>query len=261
VPVGSHYDSAAQLTSNTSGERPWNLISRSHFIGYDINEAFLVRAGRLNLPFGIRMPEHTMWVRDQTRTSRESQQDHGVALDYSAGRIRGEIMGILGNYQVRPDKFRERGYSLYAEYLLGLHSAIGVSSLITHAKEDLNLSNGKPLTRQAHGLTGRYAPVQPVVLLAEADLLLSDQTTAGYVGMLQADYEFAQGFHAMLTGEILDAGRPNGTTVNAPGLGEPKLGGWITFDWFFFTHFDARIDLVARRNEAPTLLSQIHYYF
>jgi hypothetical protein len=216
----------------------------------------------LNLPFGVRMPEHTMWVRFNTRTSRESQQQHGVALSYSKGRIRGELMGILGNYQVRPDRFRERGYSLYGEYLLGTHAAVGVSSLITHAGDDISATvSGKPVTRQAHGLTGRYSPVEPIVLLAEADVLLSDQATAGYVGMLQGDYEFAQGFHAMLTGELLDGGRPTGVTANSPGQGEPKFGGWITFDWFFFTHFDARLDFILRKNEQPTFLSQLHYYF
>src|SRR5262249_28382503 len=97
-------------------------------------------------------------------------------------------------------------------------------------------------------------------ILAEMDLLLSNQTTAGYVGMLQGDYEFVQGVHAMLTGEILDAGRLNGTSANAPGAGEPKLGGWVTLNWFFFTHFDARVDLVVRKLEPVTILSQIHMY-
>src|ERR1051325_5467363 len=112
VEAGSQYGRAAQITSNLGNpsdphNRPPNLISRNFFIGYDISDAFLVRAGRLNLPFGIRMPEHTMWVRNATSTSRESQQQWGVALDYSAGRVRGEVMGIAGNYQIRPDKFRE----------------------------------------------------------------------------------------------------------------------------------------------------------
>ncbi len=248
---------AAQITKgNNDGD--WDAVSRSHWIGYQFNDAFMLRAGRMNLPFGIRMPEHTMWVRTATRTDRESAQQHGVALDYSAGRVRGQIMGILGNYQISPDAYRDRGYSLYGEYLLAPRAAIGVSSKVTHAKTDR--FDALPETRQAHGLTGRWAPVTPVVLLAEADLLVSDQATTGYTGMLQADYEIIQGLHGMLTGELQDTGRLS-NSPSGIGAGKSQLGGWITLSWFFFTHFDARVDFVMRQNVAPTLLSQIHWYF
>lgn len=269
VPVGARQGAAAQVTSNTTGERPWNMVSRSHWIGYDVTDDILIRAGRMNLPFGIRMPEHTMWVRDATRTDRESSQQHGVAIDYNSGHFRGQLMGILGNFQMSPDKYRERGYSLYGEYLFTPRLGIGVSSLITHADADRFLVS-VPLTRQAHGLTARYSPIVPLAILAEADVLLSDQTSAGYAGMLQADYEIVQGLHGMLTGEIVDYGKLNsipgaapGTPPpeSAPGAGEPKLGGWISLAWFFFTHFDARIDFVVHKDEPARLYSQIHWYF
>jgi hypothetical protein len=261
VTSGSQQAHAAQLTSNTSSDpeaRPWNLLSRSHWIGYDVTDDILVRAGRMNLPFGIRQPEHTMWVRSATRTDRESAQDHGVAIDYNHGHWRGQLMGVLGNFQISPDKYRDRGYALYGEYLFEPRLGVGLSSEVLHAEMDKVYS--VPITRQAHGLTGRYSPIVPVAILAEADVLFSDQTTAGYVAMLQADYEFVQGVHAMLTGEIVDAGRRNSGSASK-GAGEAKLGGWITLSWFFFTHFDARIDLVAHQDEPLTLLSQIHWYF
>jgi hypothetical protein len=261
VPFNSPYATAAQITKNNAGNQ-YNAVSRSHWIGYDITDDILVRAGRLNLPFGMRIPEHVMWVRSATRTDRESSQQHGVAVSYSAGRIRGELMGILGNYQISPDKFRERGYSLYAEYLLGLRAALGVSSLVTHAEDDRFLQNDKPLTRQAHGLTARLVPVSPVAILAEADVLASNQTSLGYAGFVQADYEFVQGLHAMGTGEIRDAGKSNAAgTASAVGTGKPQPGGWLTFGWFFFTHFDARVDLVFRQGLPTTVQSQLHYYF
>lgn len=251
---------AAQITTNDAGE--FNLLSRSHWIGYDITDNILLRAGRMNLPFGIRLPEHVMWAREGTRTDRESQQQHGVALAYSGGDWRGEVMGILGNFQLGPDKYRERGYSAHVEYLVAPKLGVGISSLITHAKED-RLTTGSSNTRQAHGVTARYSPVRPLTFLLEADYLLSTQRRPGYVGMLQADLEFAQGFHAMVTGEVLDAGKPTIAPGIEPakGAGKAKLGAWITFNWFFYTHFDARIDLLVREEEQVTLLSQLHYYF
>jgi nicotinamide mononucleotide transporter PnuC len=36
-------------------------------------------------------------------------QQHGVAVAYSGERVRGEILGIAGNYQIQPDDYRQRG--------------------------------------------------------------------------------------------------------------------------------------------------------
>jgi hypothetical protein len=260
VPAGSVYAKAAQITEN-NGDNQFNLISRSHWIGYDISDHVLVRAGRLNLPFGVRIPEHVMWTRVATRTDREHSQEHGLALDYYEGRFRGELMGILGNYQISPDKYRERGYSLYGEYFLSPHAAIGLSSLITHAASDYQLPGSPENTRQAHGLTGRIAPITPLAILIEGDALLSSISKVGYVGMLQADYELIQGLHFMATGEILDNGKLNAAPDSVTGFGKPQLGGWLSAGWFFFTHFDARVDIVVRQNTPTTLQAQMHYYF
>lgn len=259
VPAGSPYAKAAQITKN-NGDNQFNLISRSHWIGYDFSDHVLLRAGRMNLPFGVRIPEHVMWARTATRTDREHSQQHGVALDYYEGRFRAELMGIVGNYQISPDKFRERGYSLYGEYLLSPHAAVGISSLVTHASADYQLAGTPENTRQAHGLTGRIAPVAPLALLIEGDALLSSVAGVGYVGMLQADYELIRGLHLMGTGEIQDSGKPNGGAATT-GAGQPQLGGWLSVGWFFFTHLDARVDLVVRQDTPTTLQSQIHYYF
>lgn len=260
VPPTSPYAKAAQVTSNNDGEQ-FNLLSRSHWVGLDLGDAWLLRAGRMNLPFGVRIPEHVMWVRNATRTDRESAQQHGLALAYSAGKIRGEVMGIAGNYQISPDKYRERGYSAYGEYLLAPRAAVGISSLVTNAKEDRILLNGEGNTRQAHGVMARVGVLPPLSVLAEADVLLSTTRDVGYVGMVQADYEFAQGLHAMVTGEALDAGKPTNAVDKTPGAGEPRFGGWLSFGWFFFTHFDMRADLVFRQEAPVTFQSQLHYYF
>jgi hypothetical protein len=261
VPAGSQYAKPAQITQN-NGDNQWNLISRSHWIGYDISDHMLLRAGRLNLPFGIRIPEHVMWARVATNTDREHSQEHGLAFDYYEGRFRGEVMAILGNYQISPDRFRERGYSLYGEYLLGPRAAVGVSSLITHTAADYLLAGSPENTRQAHGLTGRVSPWTPLVFLVEGDALLSTQTNVGYVGMFQTDIEAVRGLHFMETLELLDNGKSKAAgATTVPGSGQAQFGDWLSINWFFFTHFDARVDIVFRQATPTTLQSQIHYYF
>ncbi len=230
-----------------------NIVSRVHWLGFDFgDQAFLLRAGRLNVPFGIRNNEHNSFVRVETRVDLNSGQQDGVALAYTGDRLRGELMGILGNYQLFPDEARERGYSGYLEVAVTPRAALGVSSLITHAAKDrfFNAEN----TRQAHGIFARYAPVRPVVLLMEADLSLQNPangpSSTGYVGFLQIDTELIQGVHLAPWFEILDERRDgNG----------PTLGAWLSADWFFAPHTDLRLDFFEYRFPAGPIRTSLGF--
>jgi len=239
-----------------------NIVSRTHWVGVDIGQDrnWQLRGGRMNMPFGIRTVEHTLWVRSTTRTDTAYSQQHGASLVYNGADLRGEIMLIAGNFQLAPDQFRERGYSGYLEYAASQQLAFGVSSLVARASKD-RLS-GQSLVRHAHGMFGRYNPVKPLVLLAEADLLAAAEeaqtTTTGYVGMLQADAEVTQGLHIMATGEVLKAPGDYGTSA----------GLWGSVVWFFLPHFDTRVDVVwqtSPRRDLPSsettmLLAQLHAF-
>ena len=125
----------AQLTQLTHSKTGFDtLVSREHWIGVDLGEdkQFLLRAGRIDLPFGIRNDEHDLLVRSTatTRTNLNESQQHGVAFNYNGAVVRGEIMALLGNYQLNPDVFRERGYAGYLEVLVAQSMAVGASSLV-----------------------------------------------------------------------------------------------------------------------------------
>ena len=258
VGLGSPYARAAQVTRGQGDQ--WNLLSRTHYLGYDLSGALTVRAGRLNLPFGVRIPEHTMWVRQATRTDRESAQQDGVALAFNGETLRGELMVIAGNYQVNPDKYRERGYSLYAEYLTSPRTAIGISSLVTSAQKDRITLDPKVL-RQAHGAFIRNAFSDNVVLLAEADGLITTDHDPGYVGFAQLDFEATQGLHLMATGEVLDKGYDRLVGgARALGNGQLQLGAWGSVDWFCLPHVEVRADLFSRQGDEVTVLGQLHVF-
>ncbi len=239
-----------------------NLVSREHWLGVDLGEdkEFLLRAGRINLPFGVRSIEHTLWARSSTRTDLDSTAQHGLSLAYSGTTLRGELMAVLGNYQIGPDDFRERGYSAFAEIAVGEHAAIGASSLLTYAARDirLNVSN----LRQAHGLMARYSPVEPLVFMAEGDVLVAIPgdlgTLVGFTAMLQGDLEPIQGVHLMLTGEAVDEGNEGD---------KPSIGGWATINWFFAPHADIRLDGISKLLwtgtayvTGVTLDAQLHFW-
>ena len=246
--------------SNGSGAAlAGSFISREHWLGYGLsNDRFLLRVGRVNLPFGVRSIEHTLWVRRATRTDLNDTQQHGVALAFDGSGIRAEIMAIAGNYQIRPDAYRERGYSLSVEYAAAARLALGVSSLATHAARDLLLK--APNTRQAHGLFARYAPWKPLVLIGEGDVLVQhtpgSAKLVGLASMLQADVEPVQGLHFMLTGETY-----------TPGKQAQSYGGWLGSAWFFAPHADVRVDFMRRseifgpmRVPVTAAMAQLHVY-
>ncbi|MCC6897997.1 MAG: hypothetical protein IT377_03425 [Polyangiaceae bacterium] len=261
--AGSSHGRAALVTRGDDGQL--NLVSRTHWLGLDLDSRreVLLRAGRLNVPFGLRISEHVMWVREATRTDRESDQQHGVALAYSGDAVRGEVMAIAGNYQLTPDRYRERGYSLYLEGFASSSLAVGASHLFTVAQADrLSLEQGETL-RGAHGLFARWSPLRPLVVMAEANGLKSSRRDLGYVGFVQADYELTQGLHLGATGEALDAGRVRQTgpdQAKIPGAGEPRFGGWLTTTWYFLPHCDLRVDAIARQNADFMLMSQLHVF-
>jgi len=249
-----------------------NLVSREHWIGVDLGDdkQFLLRAGRIDLPFGIRFDEHDLLVRS-TQTTRtninESQQD-GVAFSYSGEIVRGEIMAILGNYQINPDIVRERGYSGFVEFKLGERTAFGLSSLVTYAGEDY-LTHNPHTIRQVHGLFTRVVPKwEPLVILAEVDALVTTSdapgngtstTSPGMVGALQLDLEPTQGVHAVVTGETLVQ---NNDPMGGPGLTK-IYGGWFGALWFFAPHADVRFDCVVESMSGAAsiyLLPQLHIY-
>jgi hypothetical protein len=259
--IGYASHSSAPLTRQawiTSSETGLNLVSREFWLGLDLaDRTMLVRAGRLNLPFGLRNIEHNAWVRMVTNTDINQDQQYGASFAYSRDPYRLEVMAIIGNFQIHPSQAREGGYTGYFEYSFVPHLAAGLSSTITHAVQDPALATSA--TRQAHGLFARYAPVEPVVVLAEADLLLLNpgnaNATAGGTGWLQIDYEPVQGLHFDVAGETVFP-----TIFEAGG----DLGGWLTAWWFFFPHFDLRADVIWRGGGgAPTTVSylgQINWY-
>ncbi|APR84443.1 Hypothetical protein A7982_09792 [Minicystis rosea] len=254
----------AALPANITSRTEHNLSSREHWVGVDLGEdkQFLLRAGRLNIPFGIRTNEHEMLTRSSrvTRTNVNESQQHGIALSYSGQSVRGEVMAILGNYQLNPDKYRERGYAGFVEFAPKEKLSVGVSSMVTYAKEDLQLGMSN-MIRQVHGAFLRASPVTPLVLMAEADAVLftsGSTTSAGFVSTVQADVEPIQGLHFLATGE---------TWLQSdliPGQLSKSFSGWATALWFFAPHADLRFDFVAYsvmdQKVSVYLLPQLHLY-
>jgi hypothetical protein len=272
VKAGSPHARAAQITTNQGDG--YRLLSRTHWLAFDFGDgSHTIRAGRMNLPFGLRIPEHTSRIRERTETDRESDQQHGLALSMNFEKLRFELMGIAGNYQSSPDSFRERGYSGFLELMIGDTAAFGISSLTTFAKNDrFAPEENRPTMRQAHGLFTRVGVVKELAVLAEFDAVDRSRKELGYAGFLQLDFEPAQGLHFIGTLEAANTGYPSnpqtgelmmGVPVKqkrVPSTGELQLGYWIGAQWFFAPHFDVRVDAIFRKGDPMQVMSQLHVY-
>ncbi len=268
VSVGFAHQGA--LASAITSRPQDNLVSREHWAGVSLaDDTMLLRAGRIFTPFGVRGIEHTLWTRTSTRTDINDTAQHGVALAYNGEKWRGEGMALLGNYQVHPDVYRERGGAGFLEYSVAPKATLGVNALFTTAELDASLF--VPRRRGAAGLMGRASPTHRLVLMAEASALFDKQTgettkvcndatvRVGGVAALQADLEVVQGVHAL---GALQAKQ------SCWEVRDTSAGAWLGAAWFFAPHADLRVDGVVR-NERPigadrtttvSMLAQIHVF-
>lgn len=243
----------AALTDQPSN----NLVSREHWLGLQLLEgAVQVRAGRINVPFGLRNQEHVAWVRSQTRSDLVSAQQYGLAVAYNQDMFRAEVMGIAGNFLLRLPEYREVGYAGSFDAALTPHLALGVSSLLTRAHRDLEDSAPQTL-RQAHGLFARWSPATPWVFTVEVDALVKSSLVApaalGLVTFAQTDWEPLGGLHLYATAETLTR------------AGRSSYGGWLSGGWFFAAFGELRVDTILRQEATPTgserklmVLGQLH---
>lgn len=250
----------AVVVANSNGST--QLVAREYWLGLQLaDDTLLVRVGRMNLPFGLRNVEHVAWVRNQTDTNINASQQSGISVAYDNAKVRTEVMALLGNLNLKPDSFRQRGLAGLVEVPVAEGATLGLSALVARAGQD-SASGGSPVLRQAYGVFARWAVAEPVVLTAEADVYLHDVLGSGITqsngaAWLQVDYEPIQGLHLQPAFETLQ-------TYGVNGVG---FGTWFTVDWFCLPHTDLRLDAVWRSTPATygnastfSLLFQLHVY-
>ena len=242
-------------------DAPLRPVSRQHWLGVQPVRGVEVRAGRMNLPFGLRTDQHLMFTRAATRTDTNADQQHGLAVAGSGKGWRAEVMGFAGNLQVSPAAFREQGYAGTFGYAPFSRLEVGVSSLLGTSASDIDTL--QPRLRQAYGTWGRWSPIERLGLYAETDLLFdragpdADPAT-GFVTDVHFDWEFVSGVHLMGGGEFCDR------QLSEDGA---QSRGWGTIQWYLASHVDLRIDTLMGpltctdgAEGRPVGLAQLHFF-
>jgi hypothetical protein len=104
------------------------LTSREHWIMYRADGGLDVRLGRMVLPFGIRQPDHTQYVRQDFGFDK-FDQSYSLEVDARAPGL--SVFGSLfaGDLTSQPRQRQDRGVAFTIEHEFAGGSALGVSAL------------------------------------------------------------------------------------------------------------------------------------
>jgi hypothetical protein len=216
------------------------LASREHWIGYQPEPGVDVRVGRLVLPFGIRQPDHTQYVREDFGFDKY-QQSYAVEAD-----IRRQSWSLFasffaGDFVNLPNERQERGVVLTPVLELGEGAAIG-GSVLGSVSEARNRGAGSLFARTPLG-GDAYA-------LAEVAAQYFDANRGGEKLTAMAEYLRVGWFVRPEMDLYLEAGHR--ALLNTGGLIKGRVGlgmNWQVTRWFEFVPqvvAEARSDLPSR---------------
>lgn len=135
----------------------WKTVSREHWLQFKATDELSVRVGRMVLPFGLRIPDHTAFTRSDFGFGYYNQT-YAAEADYVSEHITASLAGSVGNPFDQPSRLRERGGAASVAFNVPSWASVGVSGL--YESSDL-------VDRSAVSLFGRTRIVDHLYVMAE----------------------------------------------------------------------------------------------
>ena len=219
---------------------PFAPFSREHWLKFQAGDGLDVRVGRMVLPFGTRIPDHTQYTREDFEQDKYDQS-YGAEVDYHGAGWSLFANAFAGDLTHRPSEREERGLVLTPSVDLGSSANLGVSLLG---------ATSTARSRLAGSLFGRTALGSSLYLLAEvaAQHFAAKQGDDGLSTL--AEYLRVGWFANPAMDVYVEAGHR--TFVEGDGLTKARaaLGlNWQVLRWFEFApqfEVETRTDLPAR---------------
>jgi hypothetical protein len=120
--------------------RPYVVFSREHWLLYRARNDVTLRLGRLVLPFGIRTPDHTQYVRQDFGFDKWDQSD-AFEVDISSPASLMSVAAFVGDLTV-PAERQERGGVIRASFNLADERGWWGASLLAARSEARDRING-----------------------------------------------------------------------------------------------------------------------
>jgi hypothetical protein len=230
---------------------PFVAFSREHWLGYRASAQLQIRLGRMVLPFGLRQPDHTQYVREDFGFDKYDQS-YSVEVDFTGDEWSFYGNVFAGDLTNEPSPRQDRGLVLSAVRELEAGSALGLS-VLGSLSEARSRGAGSLFGRLALG-GGAYALADLAVQHADAAdgpgklTTVAEYLRLGWFVKPSLDLYLEAGHRALLDGDEFTKARV--------GLG----ASWWLFDWFEL----APQVLAETRTDLPTRIvawAQLHFVY
>jgi hypothetical protein len=226
------------------------LASREHGLQDSFDGSLQLRAGRMVLPFGIRQPDHTQYVRSDFALDKYDQS-YGLELDWRGAAWSLFASGFVGDLTGRPDDRQERGAAATLLRKLG-DSSVGLSLLGTVSGA---------VRRAAASVQGRLSLPARTYALAEVAAQRKDAVSGDDALTTVASY-LRLGWFARHDLDVYAEGGQR-AFVHAGELAKLRAGLGLNWQVFGFLEFAPQL-LVETRADLPArilALGQLHLIY
>lgn len=212
------------LRKGTPNSVTYILFSREHWLKFRANSELNLRAGRLMLPFGLRLVDHTQYVREDFGFGKWGQT-YAVEADWFSATFGLSVATFVGDLIYTPGPRQERGGVVQAGYTADVGN-VGISFLG---------SSSEAKNRGAASLHARIKPFASSYVLAELAgqkmwAREGDDTLTSFAAFARGGYFVADSADVFLEMGLRDfSGTPN--------LFKYRLGlgsNWHLWRWLEF---------------------------
>lgn len=227
------------------------LFSREHWLGYRAGAGLDIRVGRMVLPFGIRQPDHTQYVREDFGFDKYDQS-YGLEVDVQRDGWSLFANVFAGDLTQTTSERQERGAVVTPVLELGGGAALGLSALA---------SVSSAYNRGAGSLFGRASLGDSTYVMAEVALQHLDAKDSDSKLSTIAEYLRAGWFIRPEMDLYLEAGHR--ALLNTDGLTKGRVG--LGLNWQLFHWFELAPQVVGEtRSDLPSrviAMAQLHLFY
>jgi len=248
---GFYADGAAGVQGGPEGTpNRGHFVSQHYYVGYKPTDETSVRAGRFYPAYGLNVPNHSIDTRKNLGFD-EGQETDNLEASYSGEKADLFVTGIFGRVDDYVADWR-RGAAVSGSYFLFDRFKIGLSLMYTKAAG---------VATELASLWGILGFTKKIYMLSEFDMQWQNQPgsadTSGCVTYQQLNYEFIQGLHVYLVGQLSYLNFNNN---------QPDDESWgVGTQLFPRPHID--VELEYRKEKTPTYSSyydagwaMLHFY-
>lgn len=230
-------------------------ISREHYIRYSVSRSLRVYLGMMDKVYGLRVPDHNAFSREQTGLA-QNDQAHGAVVSLSLDKMEVGVNAFAGN-MYQDQKLRQVGLSSMVEFELAEKFRLGASGL-SSGNEYVALNMGALHTRIG---VGKGSSIMFELGAINRKPKNNSEATMAAYAFMQNMLRLARGMHFLTTFEYY--------TSDLNKLKTRQMRMTPGFQWFPAQRIEMRVEAMNSRSYDPDnaqkdvwdLLGQIHLYF